>query len=175
MEYAKWHLIISTALSVAAIVHSWWNTRERVIKARFAAFEKQKVEAEQKELAAAKAEREKLTATIGTLGEKVAMLAARVENLPNSSCSKHAELAARQEGQAKDFISYQLLLTRVETDLKHLPTVRDIEALYKKMDLFREQVANLQSEVSEIAGAMPSLTNVTAMMNNYLLDHGVKQ
>lgn len=161
--YSKYHFylaLVSMVISLAAIVHSLWSNRQKAVRAWFDGHDKRLKELEKKVEA---------TPSITRVEE----LEKKVGNMPNH-CTGHSALSGKQENQAESLAQHKLLLTAVESDLKHLPTVRDIEKLYARMDEFRTQVSNLQSEVSKIAGAMPGIVHVTDMMNEFLLNHGGK-
>lgn len=95
----------------------------------------------------------------------------RLENVPSACCSHH-KMEERLDGHNNRLQQHKELINIVETDLKHLPKNADIEKLHEKINKVSDQVAGLKADISKIAGAMPGLTNVTQMMNDFLLHHG---
>ena len=98
----------------------------------------------------------------------------RLENVPNH-CTGHALMETRVAGHNDRLQQHKELLNIVETDLKHLPKNADIEKLHEKINKVSDQMSDLKADLNKISGAMPGLTNITAMMNDFLLHHGGKE
>ncbi len=97
----------------------------------------------------------------------------RLENVPANCCS-HSKTEERIDGHNNRLQQHKELLNIVENDLKHLPKNADIEKLHEKVNKVSAQVADLKADIRQIAGAMPGITHITEMMNEFLLNNGGK-
>lgn len=97
----------------------------------------------------------------------------RLENIP-AGCTGHQQMELRMGGHNDRLQQHKELLNTIETDLKHLPKTADLAQLHEKVNKVSAQVADLKSDLKEIAGALPGLTHITEMMNGFLLNNGGK-
>lgn len=151
-EYAKYQFyfnIFQFLLTCAIGLGAWWRTRE---KADAKAIKAASVELLAR-LAEDKAERDK-------------------------ACALHKgdskQLRDRLDGHNDRLSQHKELINTVESELKHLPTTTDLGKLHEKINTVSNQMSDLKADIREIAGAMPRLTHVTDMMNEFLLNSGGK-
>jgi len=97
----------------------------------------------------------------------------QLANVPHG-CTAHTMMETRVTGHNDRLQQHKELLNCIETDLKHLPKNADIEKLHEKVNKVSAQMSDLKADVSKIAGAMPGITHITEMMNEYLLNGGKK-
>lgn len=153
MDYAKWHfylILLNSFLSLLAVIYSWWSTREKVIKSRYA----------------------HLTTEIEAMKSDIKLVKER--DLP-AHCSGHNEIKSQLGQHSTQLGQHKDLLTAIEIDLKHLPKNADLGKLHEKINTANSQLGDLKAEVNKIAGAMPGVTHLTEMMNEFLLNHGGKR
>jgi chromosome segregation ATPase len=170
MDYAKGHFyltLINALFSLLAIAYSWWNSREKVIKGRF--------EHQTKDIENLKNDMKTIKETgpkaldIETLKSDVKAIK---ENVP-THCNGHQQLVSRMDGHNDRLGQHKDLLTAIETDLKHLPNNEAIGKLHEKINSVHSQMMEVKSEVSKISGAMPGISHLTEMMNEFLLNNGI--
>jgi chromosome segregation ATPase len=97
----------------------------------------------------------------------------KLTNVP-ITCNGHNFQTGRLDGHSDRLAQHKELLTAIEADLKHLPKNSDIGKLHDKINGVNQQLSIMQGELGKVAGAMPGLTHVTEMMNEFLLNHGGK-
>lgn len=95
----------------------------------------------------------------------------KLANVP-TACTGHTDMVNRMNGHNDRLQQHKELLNTVETDLKHLPKNADIEKLHEKINKVSAQVSDLKADIKGIAGAMPGITHITEMMNEFLLNGG---
>ena len=147
-DYAKYQLLISifnTAFTCAAFIFAWWNTREKVLRSRFSGQD-----------------------------TRLADLEIKVGNMP-SHCSGHNGHSERLDKDNERLQQFKEMLKAVEGDLKHLPTVKDLEKLYERINQVCNELSDMKADVGKISGAMPGITHVTEMMNEFLLNQGSRR
>lgn len=120
---------------------------------------------------------DKLTATSSDAAQAlsgVSELGNKLSNVP-ICCNGHNGQVNRLDAHNDRLAQHKELLTAIEGDLKHLPRSADIEKLHEKVNKVSNQMFELKSDISKIAGAMPGIIHITEMMNEYLLNNGGKK
>jgi len=164
IEYAKYQFyfnIFQFALTCLVAIGAWWRTREKADSTKLTA-------------ASQKLERQLTDASL-----KQEKLLIDAKALRDEQCRQHkddtAKIILRVDGHNDRLSQHKELLNTVETELKHLPKNTDIARLHEKVNTVSAQMSDLKAEIGKIAGAMPGLTNITTMMNDFLLHHGGKE
>lgn len=104
---------------------------------------------------------------------ELSVLREKLGSIP-TTCNGHNFQTTRMDGHSDRLAQHKELLTAIEADLKHLPKNSDIGKLHDKINAVNQQLSAMQGELGKVAGAMPGLTHVTEMMNEFLLNHGGK-
>lgn len=105
--------------------------------------------------------------------QELSDLRTKLTNVP-TACNGHSFQTNRLDGHSDRLAQHKELLTAIEADLKHLPKNSDIGKLHDKINGVNTSLAEMKGELGKVSGAMPGLTHVTEMMNEFLLNHGGK-
>jgi hypothetical protein len=103
--------------------------------------------------------------------ERISALSAKLKNIP-TGCSSHLHMDARVDGHNDRLAQHKELIVKIEGEFKSLPKKRDLDAVHDQVNIVKSQIADVRTDVGKIAGALPGLTNITEMMNKFLLLHG---
>ena len=114
--------------------------------------------------------RQKVTsARFATLEKEVVKL----KSVPDC-CSNQGDTTLRLNGHNKRLGQHKEMLNAIEGELKHLPTNKDLGVIHEKINTVNSHLADLKAEVNKVVGAMPGVTHLTEMMNEFLLNQGRK-
>jgi hypothetical protein len=140
-----WLNAIHLSFDVAIGFYVWWSNREKVTNRRF------------------KAQEDKITA-----------IETKIGNVP-LNCSSHLKTESRLDGHNDRLSQHKELLSRIESEFKYLPKSSDLEKVYERINKIAGQMSDMKADVGKISGAMPGLTHITEMINDFLLTHGGKR
>ena len=122
--------------------YTWWSNREKVTSQRFA-----------------------------TLEKEVGSVKSSLKNVP-TCCNGHTDMTNRMDGHNDRLGQHKELIVKMEGEFKSLPKKDDLNEVYDRVNKVSNQMSDLRSEVGKISGALPGLTHITEMMNDFLLRQG---
>jgi hypothetical protein len=159
-----WVIIINSLITAIFAGYSWWCNREKVTNRRFTTLESQVKDMVGKpELSKIKEARDL----------ELAGVRKSLDNIP-LCCQGHATMEKRLTGHSDRLGQHKELIVKIEAEFKAMPKKHDLDAVYERVNQCNTQMSDLRSEVGKIAGAMPGLTHITEMMNEFLLRQGGK-
>ena len=157
----KFYLDIVVLLGVIGnTCYTWYANREKVTSRRFVKLEEEVV-------------KRATTAVTENLAQRTVDLEGKLKNIPGC-CTGHETMLARVDGHNDRLGQHKELIVKMEGEFKSLPKKDDLEAVYDRVNKVSNQMADLRSEVGKISGALPGLTHITEMMNEFLLRQGGK-
>jgi chromosome segregation ATPase len=119
----------------------------------------------------------KATLDLGThkedIQKEITNITAKLNNMP-AGCGGHQMTEQRLNGHSDRLGQHKELIVKIEGEFKSMPKKHDLDAVYDRVNKVSEQMSDLRSEISKIAGTMPGLTHITEMMNDFLLRQGGK-
>lgn len=160
---SEWKIYIDIVVLIIVAGNSfytWWSGREKVTSKRFAALEKEV------------AQRSTVDAAVEQ-ARQIQELESKFRNVP-SCCNSHNDTTGRLDGHNTRLGQHKEMLNAIEGELKHLPTNKDLGVLHEKINTVNAHLSDLKAEVNKVVGAMPGVTHLTEMMNEFLLNQGRK-
>ena len=130
-------------------LYAWWTNRDKITNARFKMLEEETAEIK-------------------------ADIKNRVGNIP-TNCNGHKEMERRADGHNERLAQHKELITEIKTEFQHMPKNHDLEKIYERINKVGAQVSDMKGELGKIAGAMPGITHITEMINDFLLTQGGKR
>lgn len=162
-NYAEFKFYLDIIVLIGVIGntgYTWYTNREKVTSQRFAKLEEEVV-------------KRATTAVTEALNLRTAEIETSLRNVP-SCCNGHQLMTTRMDGHSDRLGQHKELIVKMEGEFKSLPKKSDLEAVYERVNKVSSQMADIRAEVGKITGAMPGLTHVTEMMNEFLLRQGGK-
>jgi chromosome segregation ATPase len=142
-------------------IYTWYSNRAKVTSRRFATLEEEVV-------------KRATTAVTEALTQRTSDIETCLKNI-SGSCNNHQVMQGRVDGHNDRLGQHKELIVKMEGEFKSLPKKDDLEAVYERVNKVSSQMADLRAEVGKISGALPGLSHITEMMNEFLLQQGGKK